>query len=169
MGHCKGLNKIRCYNSEAQDCEFEVTVFQAFFDEKIPISWDEIVIASLIGVVVAFVAGFVYRRKLINKIARKVGATTRYGDEDVWDFLFNSDEVQWIFVRDHKLDLVYFGRVRAYSDTEKEREILLQEVEVYENQTGKLLYDTPALYVSRDQHDLSIEVQRADNDTQEKN
>ena len=158
----EGLNSTGCF-------KFNVTVFQAFFDEKIPISWDEIIVASLIGIFVAFVAGFVYRRKLVNKIARKVGATTRYGDEDVWDFLFNSDEVQWIFVRDHKLDLVYFGRVLAYSDTEKEREILLQEVSVYENPTGAHLYDTPALYVSRDQHDLSIEVQKADNEAQEKN
>ncbi len=135
-----------------------LTSFQALFDEKAPLSWREILCASLIGVGLSIAASFVHMRKLINKFGRLIHVTRRYGDEDVWDYFHGFPNVEWVFVRDHKLDLVYFGWILAYSDSEKERELLLRDVEVYSNKTGNLLYRSDTLYLSRQRYDLSIEV-----------
>lgn len=97
-----------------------VTSFQAFFDEKIPISWPEVLIASVIGILLAFTASALYTHKTINRIGRFVGVTKRFGDEDVWSYFNNLFGAQWVFVRDHKRDLLYFGWILVYSDSEKE-------------------------------------------------
>lgn len=135
-----------------------VTSFQAFSDETIPISWPEVVIASAVGTLLAFAASALYTHKTINRIGRFVGVTKRYGDEDVWDYFHNINEVQWVFVRDHKLDLIYFGWILVYSDSEKGRELLLRDVRVYSNSSNDLLYEVSLMYVSREPFDLTIEV-----------
>ncbi len=61
-------------------------------------------------------------------------------------------------MRDHKLDLVYFGWIEVFSDSEKERELLLRDVKVYSNTTGEHLYDASVIYIARDRYDLTLEV-----------
>lgn len=146
-----------------------VTSFQAFLDEKVPISWHEVTIASLIGVVLAFVASALYRHKSINRIGRFLRVTRRFGDEDVWNFLNNIPGVSWVFVRDHKLDLLYFGWISVYSDSEKERELLLRDVRVYTSSTSELLYEVSLMYISRDRYDLTIEVPTVEHDPEKLN
>ena len=89
----------------------------------------------------------------------------RYGDEDVWAFLMNSKELGCIFLRDYRCGLVYKGWIELYSDSGSSRELVLQDVEVFENASGVRLYEVPRLYVSRDQYEISIEI--ADNDREE--
>lgn len=63
-----------------------------------------------------------------------------------------------MFVRDHKLDLLYFGWILVYSDSEKQRELLLRDVRVYNNSTDDFLYEVSRMYLSRESFDLTIEV-----------
>ena len=78
----------------------------------------------------------------------------------MWNYLFNSSNVEWVFVRDHKTDLVYYGWIEVFSDSEKERELILKDVDVYSNTTDLQdpIYKIPLMYLSRDKHDLTIEV-----------
>ena len=110
--------------------------------------------AATVGVVTAAVAN---RKLLYRWIARPLGIQ-RYGDEDVWAYLMNSKELQWIFLRDYRCGLVYKGWIELYSDSGTSRELVLKEVEVFDNASGTRLYDVPRLYVSRDQHDVSVEI-----------
>lgn len=142
-----------------------VTAFQAFFDEKIPIPWPEMIIASGIGMPLAFIASTLYTYKILNRIGRVMGVTKRFGDEDVWSYFNNLYEAQWLFVRDHKLDLLYFGWILAYSDSEKERELLLKDVRVYKNSTNDFLYEVSRMYISRERFDLTIEVPLVQHDS----
>jgi hypothetical protein len=104
-------------------------------------------------------AAYSYRFKWLNKVGQKIGATTRFGDEDIWDFTFRSPAVrgQWVTVRDHKLKLNYFCWVQAFSDTGKDRELLLREIDVYNDETGECLYKTDVMYLSRKSDELTIE------------
>lgn len=62
-------------------------------------------------------------------------------------------------VRDHKLGLMYFGWVEKYSDWwNEERELLMKDVKIYDNQSGELKYEVERLYVSRRFDDLTIEL-----------
>jgi len=101
----------------------------------------------------------VQRFKLINWIGRKIGATHRFGDEDVWEYFHNSpDTGSWLYVRDHKEELVYYGWLEAYSESGDERELLLSDVEVYRDETDEPLDAVPLLYVSCDAYDFTIEI-----------
>jgi hypothetical protein len=144
-----------------------VTSFQAFSDEKIPISWHEVLIASAIGIILAFIASALDTYKTINRIGRSLRVTKRFGDEDVWHYLNNIRNLNWVFVRDHKLGLIYFGWILVYSDSGKERELLLRDVRVYSNSTNDFLYEVSLMYVSRDHDNLTIEVPRVQNESPE--
>ena len=110
--------------------------------------------AAFTGMVAAAIAN----RKLLHRwIARPLG-TQRYGDEDVWTFLMNSKDLEWIVLRDHRFGLAYKGWIQLYSDSGMSRELLLNDVEVFDNASGARLYDVPRLYVSRDQHEISVEI-----------
>lgn len=131
---------------------------QALFDESVPVRWTEVVVASVISVGLAILASYAQRYKLINWFGRKIGATNRYGDEDVWEYLHNSDVSSWLYVRDHKQNLVYYGWLELFSESGDDRELLLSDVEVYSNETDEWLYSVPLLYVSRDAYDFTIEI-----------
>lgn len=147
--------------------DFLFTAFEAFFDEKAAVRWQDVLNSSLVSVILAVLASYFYRFNLINRIGKRIGATTRFGDEDVWDFFHHSPNVrgEWVTVRDHKLDLYYFGWVEAFSDSGKQRELLLREVSVYDNSTGECMYKTEAVYLARKPDDLTLEASILSNDS----
>ena len=59
-------------------------------------------------------------------------------------------------MRDHKINLLYFGWISYYADAEKDRELIIDEVGVYDL-SGELLYSSPSMYLSRNKFDLTIE------------
>jgi len=103
-------------------------------------------------------ASYFYRYKWLNRIGQNIGATIRFGDEDVWDFFHTSGDIKgnWATIRDHKLSLIYFGWIQAFSDSGKDRELILREVDVY-NSAGECLYKTDVMYLSRKPDELTIE------------
>lgn len=146
----------------------EFTAFEAFFNESAVVRWQDVLNSALVSVALAVLASYSYRFNLVNRIGKRIGATTRFGDEDVWDFFHHSSNVRgsWLTVRDHKLNLYYFGWVEAFSDSGKHRELLLREVSVYDNSNGECIYKTDALYFSRKRDDLTLEATVVSNETE---
>lgn len=137
---------------------------QALLDASVPIRWLEVLAASFVSLLLSVCASYIHQYKLINRFGQKIGATTRFGDEDVWEYFNNSPDVtEWVFVRDHKLGLVYYGWIQTYSESEQERELLLRDVEVFDNETNESLYSVPLMYVARGPYDFTIEVPPPDN------
>ena len=95
---------------------------------------------------------------MLTRFLQSIRATKKYGDEDVWDYTFNSEltAVQYVHVRDLEHEFVFAGWVNAFSETEKTRELLLRDV-VVSNFDGKELYTVPHLYLSRPVDDVLIE------------
>jgi hypothetical protein len=138
-----------------------LTFFKAISDDKIPIKWSEIIIASLIGVPIAFISSALHTYKKINWFGRLVRVTRRFGDEDVWDYFHNLPDIpeyEWVFVRDHKTNLLYYGWIKAYSDSHEERELLMGNVSVFDNNSGELIYEVESMYFCRDRYDITIEI-----------
>ena len=72
-------------------------------------------------------------------------------------FLHNAPrDKQWAFVRDHKLRLTYYGWIDVFSDAGAERELILTQVDVFDERSNHL-YSTPTLYICRAKEDVSIE------------
>lgn len=135
---------------------------RAFTNENVPIDkpvGDAIIWASLIAIPVAFIASYVDSNKVITKLGQKLKVTARFGDEDVWDFLHHSPSIRgnWVTVRDHKLKLNYSCYIQAFSDSGKERELLLGDVSVYNDATRECLYKTDLMYISRKNDELTVE------------
>lgn len=140
--------------------------FKALTNEGLPIDpaiGHAILFSSLLSVPLAFVISYVDEYKLINKFARLVKASKRFGDEDVWDYFNRSPDIKWVYVRDLKNDLYYYGWIQAWSDPHKERELLLREVDVYKRSTAELLYSADVVYLSRKHDDLTIEADLVSN------
>ena len=53
---------------------------------------------------------------------------------------------------------MFQGYIRAFSDIDDPAELLLTQVCVYNEQTGKLLYEADHLYLARSRSDLTIEL-----------
>jgi len=141
------------------------TPLRAILDEGIPISsisWRQVLIPSTLGVGAALAASYIDTHKWITRLGRGLNVTKRFGDEDVWEFFHNMSGIEWwVFVRDHKLDVIYYGWVVAYSDSDKERELLLKNVDVFSAVApgdAARLYTCQVLYVCRDKSDISIEI-----------
>jgi Family of unknown function (DUF6338) len=118
----------------------------------------EFIVALLVAFVGSILWLYAYNRKLLGRLLRKIGATKKYGDEDVWDYVFNSADprAEYVYVRDYKNNKVFSGWVAAFSETDEVRELLLRDVQVY-NLDGVLLYDVPLLYTGRPTDAVDVE------------
>jgi hypothetical protein len=126
------------------------TLLNAFYDEKATVSWHEILPACGIGVLLAFAASSLYTHKIVNRAGRLLRVTRRFGDEDVWTYFNNVPDLYWVIVRDHKVDLAYYGWIQVYSDSHEERELLLRDVKVYNNSTSEFRYEVQCICAGSD-------------------
>ena len=118
----------------------------------------EIVVATAVGFVFSIIWIYASTHKWVARMLQAIGATKRFGDEDVWDFTFNSKatSVEFVHVRDFDQRVVYAGYVNAFSEREALRELVLRDVTVYDFD-GNTMYDVPLLNISRRPEGLHIE------------
>lgn len=114
--------------------------------------------ASVVSIGCSVVWLYASTYKLPTQLLQRMKATRRYGDEDVWDFTFDSGrpEVEYIHLRDFEKKITYAGYVEAFSETEKQRELRLRDVIVYDFE-GNVLFETPRVYLARKMDNIDIE------------
>ena len=129
---------------------------QRFFEDPgnsgVPlISTIDLLISTGVAFVLALLWTYTSNYKLDVRLFNALKASKSYGDEDLWDYTFNSPRpyVEYVHVRDFERDLVYCGWVDAFSGSGKLRELLLRDVIVY-GLDGEKLYDVPSLYISKE-------------------
>lgn len=110
---------------------------------------DEVAMSIPISFVLAVLWLYAVRFRLVMRILNFIGATRRFGTEDVWSFTFNSTQkhVEYVDVRDLLTGRTFSGYVNAYSETEGFRELLLVDAIVY-SEDGDELSRSPHLYLS---------------------
>ena len=118
----------------------------------------EVLYALPIGGSLAIIWLYASRFKILTRVLQFIGATKKYGDEDVWDFTLNSGDVAvgYAHVRDFEHKYVYAGWVNVFSETDRVRELVLREVIVYDFE-GQELYRTPRLYLALPPDAIHIE------------
>lgn len=124
----------------------------------VAIPWTRVLLADGVAVVLAMIASAVHTYRVVEWLGRLIRVTRRFGDQDVWEYVLNRPEVTWAVARDHRTNLTYYGYIRAFSDSGYDRELFMLQVSVYSNESGLLLYESPAVFLSRARHDLSIEL-----------
>ncbi len=113
------------------------------------------IVVSIVGSVLWLYA---FNHKLFGRFLRFIKATKKFGDEDLWDFMFNSADtrVQYAYVRDYENNKIFSGWVEGYSGGDKFRELLLRDVQVYDLES-RFLYETPLMYLGKDAEKIQIE------------
>ncbi len=127
-------------------------------DVVTPSIFKEVLVATAISFILAVLWIYAASYKLLWNFLRLIRATKRYGDEDVWDFTLNSREtaVEYIHFRDFENKLVYAGWVSTFSETDKLRELVLYNVQVFDFD-GEMQYEVPLLYLARKPENIHIE------------
>jgi len=112
-----------------------------------------------VAIIVSVIITYIVNNKIINRFGQYVNITTKYGDESVWEYFHNSQNTDWVVVRDMKNDLMYFGWISIFSDDGSDLdEIILQDVTVYKNSTGEVMYKTSKIYIAGKREDFRIEI-----------
>ena len=121
-----------------------------------------LIFSSLSSIIFAYFLSYVLHYNLINLIGQKIKATKRYGDDDVWHYFHNAPDSQkndgWVIVRDFKCQLAYYCYISTWSDSGSDRELVLSEVSIYDNNTAEYLYSLEHLYICRNNDELTIEI-----------
>lgn len=147
------LRLLPLFGASAPDFVF----LRALTDARLPVAFREVAWATVAAGVLGLATTFVSSRKLHFRIVQGLKITNKFGELDVWGFVFNSPEIQWATVRDHSRNLAYDGWVELFSDDSQSAELYLRDVQVYANDTGEKLYDVSSLYLSLERNSISIE------------
>jgi len=162
--YCLAVGIIQAFGlvSPPKDAEaaYLCNLLDTFLDEKKPLQWWAILVSSAIGAVLALLASYTHRYSWGMGAARRILATSRLGDEDIWETFFSQPGVKWVIVHDNKRNLMFYGFARYFSDSEAPRELVLENVQVYTNDTNELLYETGLVYLSASSDDWLVEVQK---------
>ena len=134
-----------------------ITFFDVLLSESTVISWGEIGSSAVLAMCLALVLAAARNHNLLHRIAERLRISRQFGETDVWGHFMNSPEVRWISVRDLTADRVYQGWLDAFSDSGAEPQLLLRDVEVYQNSTGTKLYERKRVYLAPNKHAVAIE------------
>lgn len=136
----------------------ETNVFKVLTNTDIIITNWDLFFLSLIGILIGLAVSWFSKNKLFFKIAHCLSISKKINDLDIWGYLFNLEDLTWIFVRDHKNGLLYRGCLDAFSDDSKNAELVLTHVSVYKENDDSHLYDLGMIYLSRNREDITIEI-----------
>ena len=140
----------------------ELSIFpyniNSVLNDELEISWIELVVACGYSFLLGFLIAAAYNYKILNKVGRLLRVTQSFGDEDLWEHINNSPGVVWVNVRDFKNNLSYNGKITKYSNSYKPRELMLEEVKVYDNLDGNMLEEFSAIYLGLQDNECTIEI-----------
>ncbi len=142
---------------------FDLTA-ATFDDEATPQSLqrsvvDDILVATAVSVVLAPIWLKIQRHGLVIRFLQWIGATKRYGDEDVWDFLLSSDDPTSVYVnvRDEQTGQTFSGYVEVFSQAPGLRELVLSQVQGFDTLTGERTVEVTRLYLAREPKSMTPE------------
>ena len=134
------------------------SIFAAFYDANLRLDVNDFMILIAISLLLGVVYSWLENRNLINRFFRFLGLSNVTNQGDLWSNMVVDKEFEWIVLRDHNTGLAYNGYIKAFSESGKTRELVLGDVEVSDSATGKRLYVTERIYLSRECSTFTIEV-----------
>jgi hypothetical protein len=136
----------------------QISLTQSITDEKFHLDFAEIGFVTAVAVGLGLSFSFAIAHKWPNDFAQWTRISRKFGDANVWSRTFNAKEAKWATVRDIERNLMFSGYVLAFSDVEEVAELLLTQVVVYNETTGKELYRADNIYLSRPKDCLTVEI-----------
>lgn len=148
---------ISIINFQKPICGLNLSIWDALFNGEHVIDKKEVFASYLLAIPLSLFISWIIKRKCWVKLLKKLKISNRC-DGDVWSgFLENAG---WVIVRNHNTGLAYLGWVVIFSDSGVKREIILNDVTVYRNDTFKELYKKEKVYLELKEMDFSIEIEK---------
>lgn len=122
--------------------------WKSLIDKSVPIEPLELLGAALLGVIVGLIVSAFIQHKVLNRVAKFLRISDKYGDENLFSYFLNAKDVELVYIRDRENKYTYEGFVSSFSETSGIREIVLTEVKVYDFDTSEELYAMPRIYLS---------------------
>lgn len=138
-------------------CTGKIFFFDIINRSDYVINLQQLGYVTLIAFVLGIIITYLFNYKVAFRIAHKFKMTKRFGDIDVWAYTMNSNEIDWVTVRDKEHDLMYTGWINAFSDSYDSGELLLKDVTVYKSSTGEEMYKVGAKYLSFEKSNIDLE------------
>lgn len=142
------------------DLAGELSVWSFASSDTFEVDLREVFAAALLSPVVGFAIAWVYNQKFLNEMAHNLGISRKYGDENLFSYFLNSPAIDWVYVRDAEREVMYRGRVHAFSERENIQEIVLFNVTVYGYNSGEESYSVDNIYISREAGKIEFEAPR---------
>lgn len=117
----------------------------------------EVAAATGLGFVLGVVLSVIVERDLVHRLGRGLGITRQFPEERLWGHMFRNITHHWVVARDLDQDLAYEGWLAGYSEGVDPNELLLRDARVFRNSTGRHLYDTAAVFLSRSSSGVTLE------------
>lgn len=117
----------------------------------------EICAAIGLSIPVAVFAAWLVNYKIFNKLAQKINVSTKFGDENLYSYYLNAQEIDWVYIRDIENNYTYQGRVVSHAENDKVQELVLSDVSVFRLEDSELLYEVPTIYLSKEMGKFIIE------------
>lgn len=139
---------------------FEFSFHNYLTDNKTPLNFKEILLASSLSIIIGFITSLLINRKFIFFIAHKLKISKKFGDVDLWSYVMNSNIQPWVVIRDIEHDLMYEGYIKVFSDStdiNEGYEVFLSDVKVYKNSTADELYEIPGIYLNVNRNYCTVE------------
>ena len=109
----------------------------------------EIGLAAIFALPLSFLASWIIYNKIFNKSAQRIGVTSKFGDENLYTYYLNAQEINWVYIRDREAGLTYEGEVVSFSENTQIQEIVIANVSVYRYEDSTFLYSVPSAYISK--------------------
>lgn len=120
--------------------------------------FDEIFFSLLAALALSVVWLYSVKYRIFMKLLHCLGATNRFGDEDVWTFTLNSSDptVRFVHIRDTEKEIIISGWLDTYSEVEDRREVLIRDSVIYTDE-GQEISRSPLSYHSFPKDSVWIE------------
>ena len=118
----------------------------------------EILYSIPLSLLLACLLLWVKRKQVHIKFLRRIGVTDFSGDLDIWDYCFSEFKPNgcYVNIRDHENGWIIQGFTRGFLERRDLREVLLDDVEVFD-EFGNKLFANSSMYVGRHPEKISID------------
>ena len=136
----------------------ELIIWKRLQDNEI-IPYFEVIWASIVSVFSTFIISAIVNYRLINKLARFIKVSNKYGEDNLFYNFLSIDAIQEVHIIDPQLNLIYTGYLKYYSEDANIREIVLEDVDLFEYESAKHKASCNFIYISKSKsEDFIIEI-----------
>lgn len=112
------------------------------------LNFSEIVNVTELSILIGLVSSLIINKGYIYIFFRKIKFTKKNSSDDVWLSSMTKGWNPYVEITDFKNNRTYVGWVSDFSEYVEHKEILLRDVQIFEQKSNSYICKTPAIYLN---------------------